>query len=173
MSVYVTYQTPFTVITDALAELLRESSVLTRLRTTGVTPLKEHGNEMAENTFQSLVDCEIDETEFNSLTAGVTPFWVDDEFAFYQIPSTGVILVGPAPEEEAAPVQSCCDRAVIEAGFATEPLRHLVSELYGMLYLRMLRDPVRGFSDAEWEACQEARRALGLIPAYRGEAPKG
>lgn len=58
-----------------------------------------------------------------------------------------------------APVQSCCDRAVIEAGFATEPLRHCVTELLGLLTDRM-SDGVKGFTHAEWIAVRNARELI-------------
>lgn len=62
-----------------------------------------------------------------------------------------------------SPLEADLERAVIEAGFATEPLRHCIQELYECLYLRMLDDGMQGFSEKEWQACQEAKRLLGLV----------
>jgi hypothetical protein len=52
-------------------------------------------------------------------------------------------------------------RAVIEAGFATEELRHCIRELYECLYLRMLYDSSCP-SPKEHDAMDDARRFLGL-----------
>lgn len=57
--------------------------------------------------------------------------------------------------------EACADRAVIEAGFATEPLRHCVAEMYECLYTRMLNDP-HGFTEKEWRAVTSAKELLGL-----------
>lgn len=97
--------------------------------------------------------------EFEDLIGDELPAYMDNEYAFFRL-GTGDLVV--------APVSFIFDRAVREAGFATEPLRHLVAELYSCLYLRMLEDPVRGFTHQEWEACQEAREVLGLPPAHSG-----
>jgi hypothetical protein len=56
---------------------------------------------------------------------------------------------------------SILERAVLEAGFNTEELRHCIKELHECLYLRMLTVQTP-FTDKEWEACQEAKRLLGL-----------
>ena len=58
-------------------------------------------------------------------------------------------------------VESPLDRAVREAGFATEPLRHCIRELYECLYLRMLFES-NCPSQKEHDAMQDARRFLGL-----------
>jgi hypothetical protein len=57
--------------------------------------------------------------------------------------------------------EAFAERAVIEAGFATEPLRHCVAEMYECLYIRMLNDP-HGFTEKEWRAVTSAKELLGL-----------
>lgn len=64
--------------------------------------------------------------------------------------------------DEALSKQQEIHEAVLLAGFATEPLRHCLQELYECLYVRMLNDPLKGFTDKEWEACREAKRLLGI-----------
>jgi transcriptional/translational regulatory protein YebC/TACO1 len=74
----------------------------------------------------------------------------------------GDIYVLPPEVEEPSSFESALERAVIEAGFDTEELRHCLQELYECLYLRMLNDPIKGFTEKEWRACQVAKRLLGL-----------
>lgn len=121
-------------------------------------------------------DILIPQEKFDDMIRGRVPFHSDDTYRFYDV--DGKILVASA--QSAAPdcfayvkADAAVDRAVREAGFATEPLRHLVEQLYQMLYLRMLNDPVRGFTNMEWEVCCEAREVLGLAPAHRAPDEEG
>lgn len=72
------------------------------------------------------------------------------------------ILSKSITAQEYITVENILDRAVLEAGFATEPLRHCLKELYECLYLRMLSDGEHGFTEKEWQACQDAKKLLGL-----------
>lgn len=65
------------------------------------------------------------------------------------------------PVEDAPAFDDILERAVLEAGFATEPLRHCLQELFECMYLRMLEDGMRGFSEREWRAVLEAKELLG------------
>lgn len=64
--------------------------------------------------------------------------------------------------EEPSSFEDTLDRAVIEAGFATEPLRHALHELYECLYVRMLSDGMKGFTQREYDAVLNAKELLGL-----------
>lgn len=94
--------------------------------------------------------------EIEELTAGRSPWFVDDEFAFYQV--DGMIVVKPAP------VHLTCERALVdavdqkifEAGFATEPHRHLIEDLASALRARMYECGKRGFSEYEYQLLRRA-----------------
>lgn len=64
--------------------------------------------------------------------------------------------------QEPSSFEDALDRAVIEAGFATEPLRHALHELYECLYVRMLSDGMKGFTQREYDAVLNAKELLGL-----------
>ena len=63
---------------------------------------------------------------------------------------------------DAVAYQMDVQQAVVEAGFATEPLRHALEELYRVMYKRMLGDGLKGFTEEEWCALRNAKRKLGL-----------
>ena len=84
-----------------------------------------------------------------------TLFHADDEWYMFMYDGAIYAL-------DASSFENALDTAVLEAGFATEPLRHCLQELYECLYVRMLNDPVKGFSNKEWEACRTAKKLLGL-----------
>lgn len=56
-----------------------------------------------------------------------------------------------------APVESCCDRAVLEAGFGTEPHRSLIERLMLALQARMVGST---FTLTEHELVMEAKAFL-------------
>jgi hypothetical protein len=64
--------------------------------------------------------------------------------------------------QEPSSFEDALDRAVIEAGFATEPLRHALHELYECLYVRMLADGMKGFTQREYDAVLNAKELVGL-----------
>lgn len=82
-------------------------------------------------------------------------FYQNEEWAMYMYKGAVYLL-------EPSTFDSELQRAVIEAGFATEPLRHAIKELYECMYLRMMADGMRGFSEREWQAVLRAKELLGL-----------
>ena len=59
---------------------------------------------------------------------------------------------------ETAPTQSCCDRAVAEHGFATEPHRQLLSEAAQVIKSMAVRLPY--FTQREWDLYDEIQSFL-------------
>lgn len=52
------------------------------------------------------------------------------------------------------------EAAVREAGFATEPHRHLIERLHRALKKRLVADGILGFTEEEWSLCDEAEEFL-------------
>lgn len=86
-------------------------------------------------------------------------YYADEHYTMYMY--KGDIHVLP-PLEDPSTVYWDLDMAVREAGFSTEELRHCLQELYECLYVRMLEDGMRGFSQREYDAVLKAKELLGL-----------
>lgn len=82
-------------------------------------------------------------------------FYQDEHWAMYRWKNFIYLL-------EPSTVEDPLDRAVREAGFATEELRHCLQEVYECLYMRFCADGMTGFTHREYEAVLEAKRLLGL-----------
>lgn len=82
-------------------------------------------------------------------------FYQDEHYAMYRYRNI-IYLLEPSSFEDTL------DRAVLEAGFKTEPLRHALHELYECLYVRMLSDGMTGFTQREYNAVLKAKELLGL-----------
>lgn len=63
-----------------------------------------------------------------------------------------------------APNQQILEAAVLEAGFATEPLRHVIVELQRCFYMRLLAPEVNAgvLSRGEREVLNQARELTGV-----------
>lgn len=161
-------------IIGALEGSLRRSSVLTKLQT-GRTRPKTHGDDSVENIFgrDHIQACD-EATERLVRSHGVLVH--SDSVAQFYRWRDRVYVFPPEVEEpptvdwdsiradhlDAVAYQMDVQQAVIEAGFATEPLRHALEELYRVMYKRMLGDGLKGFTEEEWSALRNAKHKLGL-----------
>lgn len=86
--------------------------------------------------------------------------YMDDEYMLFKL--DGRLYLEPVTEEAALTVENPLDRAVREAGFATEPYRHAIQELYECLYLYTLNSG-RPMTRKERNALNAAKKLLGLV----------
>lgn len=97
----------------------------------------------------------IDEELSNRVLSDGVLFYQDENYGMYML--DGIIYV-----LEPSTFESTLERAVLEAGFATEPLRFALQQCYECLYVRMLSDGMTGFTQKEWDAVHRAKELLGL-----------
>lgn len=93
----------------------------------------------------------LSDEELSDLVESRPPFFIGEDFALFEL-DDGCCAV--------APVSLIYDRAVTEAGFATEEHRQVIEKLVEYLHARMMQDGVRGFTQGEYEIMQRARELL-------------
>ena len=151
-------------ITEQRALPRRVSSPLTTRQMSGATLQKMHGGERVGSIYRHRDSLfrEVTEEEIDFVKRHWTLFW-EDEYMCAFVHEGDIYVTGPFEDEECqgepatAPTESCCDQAVREAGFATEPHRDLIERLMNALYNRMIGTP---FTLKEHELVMEAKAFL-------------